>query len=76
MIIGIFSLLVLGCFLLLYSSERKLKAKQENEKRLTKIEETNAELDNMLEQLEEMNPILEKICNQIEKFNHKFLKTK
>ena len=66
MVIGIFGLLVLGCFFLLYSSEKKRLNQKKHEERINDV----------LKQMQALNPPLEKICGQIDKFNHKFLKVK
>ena len=76
MVLGIFSLLVLGCFFLLYSSEKKRLNQKKHVEKINVIEQTNGQLDNILKQMQALNPSLEKICGQIDKFNHKFLKVK
>lgn len=72
----ILGLIGLGCFLLVYSSEKRNETNRENQKRINEINETNLQLDGILEQLQALNPPLEKACKQIDKFNHKFLKIK
>ena len=72
MVIGIFGLLVLGCFFLLYSSEKKRLNQKKHVEKINVIEQTNGQLDNILK----LNPPLEKVCGKIDKFNHKFLKVK
>ena len=76
MVLGIFSLLVLGCFFLVYSSEKKRLNLKKHEERINVIEQTNEQLDDVLKQMQALNPSLEKICGQIDKLNHKFLKVK
>ena len=76
MVLGIFSLLVLGCFFLVYSSEKKRLNLKKLEEILNGIEQTNDQVDDVLMQMQALNPPLEKICGQIDKFNHKFLKVK
>lgn len=76
MVIGIFGLLVLGCFFLLYSSEKKRLNQKKYDERINVIEQTNEQLDEILKQMQDFNPLLEKVCGQIDKFNHKFLKVK
>lgn len=76
MVLGIFSLLVLGCFFLVYSSEKKRLNQKKHEERINVIEQTNEQLDDVLKQMQALNPPLEKVYGQIDKFNHKFLKVK
>ena len=76
MVLGIFSLLVLGCFFLVYSSEKKRLNLKKHQQRKNVIDQTNQQLDDVLKQMQALNPPLEKICGQIDKFNHKFLKVK
>ena len=76
MVLGIFSLLVLGCFFLVYSSEKKLLNLKKHEESINVIEQSIEQLDDVLKQMQALNPSLEKICGQIDKFNHKFLKVK
>ncbi|MBS5588753.1 MAG: hypothetical protein KHX14_08095 [[Clostridium] spiroforme] len=76
MVLGIFGLLILGCFFLLYSGEKKRLNQKKHEERLKVIEQTNEQLDDVLKQMQALNPPLEKVCGQIKKFNHKFLKVK
>ena len=76
MVIGIFGLLVLGCFFLLYSSEKKRLNQKKHVEKKNVIEQTNGQLDNILKQMQALNPPLEKVCGKIDKFNHKFLKVK
>ena len=68
MVLGIFSLLVLGCFFLVYSSEKKRLNLKKYEERINVIEQTNEQLDDVLKQMQALNPPLEKICGQIDKF--------
>ena len=48
MVIGIFGLLVLGCFFLLYSSEKKRLNQKKHVEKINVIEQTNGQLDNIL----------------------------
>ena len=48
MVLGIFSLLVLGCFFLVYSSEKKRLNLKKHEERINVIEQTNEQLDDVL----------------------------
>ena len=47
MVLGIFSLLVLGCFFLVYSSEKKRLNQKKHEERINVIEQTNEQLDDV-----------------------------
>ena len=49
MVIGIFGLLVLGCFFLLYSSEKKRLNQKKHVEKINVIEQTNGQLDNILD---------------------------
>lgn len=73
LIVGIFGLLIIGCIMLLRSSEKARYNKKQHKEMVKQIKETNAQLDEVLVELEQLNEPLEKVNEIFTKINTKVL---
>lgn len=69
LIIGIFALLIIGCMMLLRSSEKSRYNKKQYKETVKQIKETNKQLDEALIELKQLNEPLEKVNEIFTKIN-------
>lgn len=74
LIIGIFSLLIIGCMMLLRSSEKVRYNTKQHKEMVNQIKETNKQLDEALIELKQLNEPLEKVNEIFTKINTKVFK--
>lgn len=73
MIIAIFILLVLGCYFLLKSEEKRRQSTKLYHNNVKKIQQTNEMLDEIIEELETYNEPLRMFSDQITAIKDNFL---
>ena len=76
MIVAIFVLLVVGCYFLLKSEERKRQNTKLYHNNVKKIQQTNEMLDEVIEELETYNEPLRMFSDQITAIKDNFLNHK